>query len=83
MAAHNCPTYAINLEIQYLTTDFEDNILRSFEVVDDDTGLVVFENEEVECNALNSQITACQYYLSPTNQRFGILMDIGSYGLLN
>ena len=82
MAAHNCPSHAINLEIQYLTTDFEDNILRSFEVVDDDTGSVVFGNEEVECNALANNITACTYYLSPTNQRFGLLMDIESWGLV-
>ena len=50
--------------------------------MDEDTGSVVFGNEEVECNALANNITACKYYLSPTNQRFGLLMDLESWGLV-
>jgi len=82
VAAHNCPAHAIILDIYYNTTDFEDRILREFEVVDDDTGLVVFGNEEVFCNTMANNITACQYKLSPTNPRFGLLMAINSSGLL-
>ena len=82
MGAHNCKYYGVNLVVFYRTTDYDDKILRQFKVVDDDTGSVVFENEEKECKKLNSHYTACQYYLSPTNQRFGVLMEFPSRGLL-
>ena len=82
VGAHNCKYYGVNLVVFYLTTDYKDKISRHFKVVDEDTSEIISENEEKGCKQLNSHYTACQYYLSPTNQRFGVMLDYPSRGLL-
>lgn len=65
-----------------MTADFETKLAREFKVSDDQTNSVVMANEQVSCKALNAYYTACEYYLSPENQRFGLLMTKGARGLL-
>ena len=82
VGAHTCKYYGVNLIVYFLTENFEERVQREFKVVDEDTGDVVMQNDRRQCKALNGTYTACQYYISPENQRFGLMMSYPSRGVL-
>jgi hypothetical protein len=79
VGAHNCYGYGVNLTLYMLPADW-DRIEKKFYVMDVE-GNIMYENNMLECNDVNSFRT-CQYYLSPANPRMGLLMEAGSYGLM-
>ena len=82
VAAHDCKYYGVNLIVYFLTENLEERVEREFKVVDEDTGDVVMQNDRRQCKALNETYSACLYYISPENQRFGMMMSYPSRGIL-
>ena len=79
-AVHNCEQYGANLILFMKRDDLNNRIEETFEMTDS-YGNIIAENELVQCISLSSVLSKCIFYMAPDNNRMGLLLAPGSYGL--
>lgn len=88
VALHNCvdqDKYGVNLSLYFRASDLATSkVEKVFKVIDSDTDAIIFDTKLLSCGQLSagSEYARCEYYLSPSNPRMGLLMDMSSGGLL-